>query len=647
MYSSSTGIGKMKLSKLKEGKEDEILTNFDRDLLESATSITAVHERAVKAHKHYTAHVTKAASSIYATDSYDAQFFGSLAAAVSSEFQLLTSSPYLLGYEARSEEGDSLADFYDAAFDYHWREDPRRMRKLNKMLLQRRLYGSSYGKLCWNEEYRLEGFMKAEETMIDVPMRNPFDGLPSVVQAPMKTQKWVTERRKKKDSPWLEVFDFLSCFPDTKQEYVQDGRFFIHRTRRTRQYVEEQGKKGTWYRAVARELLEEPGSGMTNGQYTTEYIEALNATVGFSMNEYNYNASNGIYEEFEYWTPAGYAVICNRRVVAFYRGHLLGYYPLIQVRNYLVPGEHFGMSDYQVVEKSVGDFQNMHNTMLSNAYANAFPPIVVGAGVDLKEFRQAYRPGGIMRVPGQDLNSSIRQLPVSTDSIQMAQQIKESLRSSMDNTLATSDTARGALPSRSTSATAVVQAQNSLSARQGMQAAMFETEFLQPLGEGFRDLVTKLQSDDISIKLRGGKDWVKWRPMLDGYDPDLDCVAVAGSNKLSELEQKRLIELLNLAANFRIPNVNLQEGFRVVAESMAPRLASRLIMDDAAYKSMVVEQAMLARLTEGPPGPGGGMDGAGPGGGPGAMAVSNQIGNSAMDKQTDEMSQEMGTEQQL
>lgn len=638
MYSSN-GIGKMKLSKLKEGKEDEILTQFDRDFLESATSVVAVHDRAVKAHKHYAAHVSKKPNSIYATESYDAQFFGSVTAAVSSEFQLLTSSPYLLGYEARSEEGDSLADFYDATFDYHWREDPRRMRKLQKMLLQRRLYGSSYGKLCWNEEWRLEGFMKAVDDVMEVVVPNPFDEMPSVVQTPIKTQKWVTERRKKKDSPWLEVFDFLSCFPDTKQEYVQDGRFFIHRTRRTRQYVEEQAKKGAWYRSVCRELLESGGTGINQGQYTNEYIEALNAVVGFSANEYTQNASAGIYEEFEYWTPKGYAVICDRRVVAFYKGHLLGYYPIIQVRNYQVPGEHFGMSDYQVVEKSVGDFQNMHNTMLSNAYANAFPPIVVGAGVDIKEFRQAYRPGGIMRVPGQDMNSAIRQLPVSTDSIQMAQQIKESLRSSMDNTLATSDTARGALPSRSTSATAVVQAQNSLSARQGMQAAMFETEFIQALGEGFRDLITKLQSDEVSIKLRGGKEWVKWRPMLDGYDPDLDCVAVAGSNKLSELEQKRLIELLNLAANFRIPNVNLQEGFRVVAESMAPRLAGRLIMDDAAYKQMVVEQAMLARLTEGPQG----SSGSGPG--PGAMAVSNQIGNSPMDEGTDEMSQEYGTEQ--
>lgn len=635
---SNNGIGKVKLSKLRDGMEDEILTNFDRDFLESATSVHAVHDRAVKAHKHYTAYVQKAPNSVYATDSYDASFFGSLTAAVSSEFGLLTSSPYLLGYEARSEEGDSLASFYDAAFDYHWREDERRMRKLQKMLLQRRLYGSSYGKLCWNEEWRMEGFMKAVEGLVDVPMVNPFDGLPSVVQAPITEQKWVTERRKKKDSPWLEVFDFLSCFPDTKQEYVQDGRFFIHRTRRTRGYIEEQAKKGAWYRSVCREILDSGGGGIYHGQYTTEYVEALNATVGFSANEYSHSASSGIYEEFEYWTPKGYAVIVDRRVVAFYKGHLLGYYPLLQVRNYLVPGEHFGMSDYQVVEKSVADFENMHNTMLSNAYANAFPPIVVGAGVDLKEFRQAYRPGGIMRVPGQDMNSAIRQLPVSTDSIEMALRMKESLRSSMDNTLATSDTARGALPSRSTSATAVVQAQNSLSARQGMAAAMFETEFIQPLGAGFRDLVTKLQSDEISIKLRGGKEWVKWRPMLGGYDPDLDCVAVAGSNKLSELEQKRLIELLNLAANFRIPNVNLQEGFRVVAESMAPRLAGRLIMDDAEYKTMVVEQAMLARLTE--PKPNDSET-------PGAMAVSNQIGNSAMDKGTDEMSQELGSEQQL
>lgn len=166
-----------------------------------------------------------------------------------------------------------------------------------------------------------------------------------------------------------------------------------------------------------------------------------------------------------------------------------------------------------------------------------------------------------------------------------------------------------------------------------MQSSMFEAEFIQELGEAFRDLVTKLQTDEVSLRIRGGSEWVKWRPLLGAYDPDLDCVPIAGSSKLSELEQKRLIELLNLAANFRIPNINLQEGFSVVVESMAPRLKSRLLMGDAEYQKMVQSQAMMQRLTEAP-GPGNST--------PGAMAVSNQIGNSAQDLGTDEMSQEYG-----
>lgn len=630
---SNSSIGKVRLS---EEKESELLVQFDRHLCEAVTGCQQAHERAVKAHKAYVSYVKKEKQSIYATESYDPRFFGSMISAVSSEYAIITSSPYLLGYEPRSEQGDALADFYDGAFDYHWKEDPNRSRKLQSALLQRRMYGSAYGKICWNEEYVEEGFFKDVEEMQDIPITNPYDGLGSTVSMPIVTKKWVRERKLKKDSPWLEVFNFLSCYPDTKQENVRDGRFFFHRKRVTRDYIEEMGRKKAWYRNVVKELLESPngdGTGAYSASYSAEYIEALNATVGFSNNDAVISNQDGVYEMFEYWTQKGYAVVVNRRVVAYYRGHVLGYIPVLQVRNHLVPGEHFGMSDFHVIESALSDFQNMHNTMLSNAYCNAFPPMVVGAGVDLKEFRQAYRPGGIMRIQGQDMNTAMRQLPVNSDSIEMARNTKEYLGSTMDKTLATDDVARGALPSRSTSATAVMQSQQSLSARQGMMASMFESEFIQPLGEAFRDLITKLQSDEITMKLRGGKEWVKFKPLLGAYDPDLDCVPVAGASKLNELEQKRLIELLNLAANFRIQNVNLQEGFQVIVESMAPRLASRLIMEDAEYRKMMEQQAMLQRLTE-------------PSEGPGAMAVSNQIGNAPGDAGMDEMSQEAGTEMQ-
>lgn len=628
MYSNSAG-SRVKLSRV---KEDEILAEFDEFLAESVSACHSVHERAVKAHKHYTAFMQKQANSIYITDSYEAQFFGSMTAAVASEYAVINSSPYLLSYEPRSSEGDALSDFYDAAFDFHWKEDPRRNRKLQSCLLQRRLYGSVYGKFHWNEEWAKEAFFKEVESVVEVPIINPYDGLPSAVSQPVKERKWVTERRKKKDSPMFEVFNFFSCLPDTKQEYIQDGRFFIHRCRRTSNYLKEMALKGCWYKPVVRELLERGGATNDMSALPVEYIESLNAMVGFSQDDPGYSSS-GLYEEFEVWTPEGCATIVDRRVVSYCRGHLLGRYPLFQVRNYLVPGEHFGMSDYQVVEKNISDYQNMHNTMLSNAYTNAFPPIAVASSIELKEFRQAWRPGGILRLPGSDVNASMRQLPTNTDSIETAMRTKQALAAGIDNVLASSETTRGSLPSRSTSATAVMQASQSLSVRQEMQSSMFEAEFIQELGEAFRDLVTKLQTDEVSLRIRGGSEWVKWRPLLGAYDPDLDCVPIAGSSKLSELEQKRLIELLNLAANFRIPNINLQEGFSVVVESMAPRLKSRLLMGDAEYQKMVQSQAMMQRLTEAP-GPGNGT--------PGAMAVSNQIGNSAQDLGTDEMSQEYG-----
>lgn len=635
---TKTNMSAGKRVKISKEKEEEVITRFNSDFLEAVGGCRQVHERAAKAHKHYTSFINKDPRSPYFTDSYDAQFFGSTTAAVSNEFGIIMAAPYFLRFQDRSPQGKMLADFYNAAFDFHWNEDPRRNRKLQNILLQRRLYGTAYVKVFWNEEWRHEGFMRPVQEVENVVVANPFDGLPSVVQQPVTTHKWVTERRKKKDSPWFQPLNFFSCFPDTKQEDVQDGRFFITRCRRTKEYVKEQGRKGQWYKQCVKELLDAGGTGTAFGN-SVEYIETLNSQVGFSENEWTESAHDGIYEEFEYWTPEFYACIVNNRVVCYRRGHLLGYYPIFQVRNYYVPGEHFGMSDYQVIEKSLADFQNMHNTMLCNAYLNAFPPTVVGYNVELKEFRQAYRPGGILRIPGmQDVNSGFRQLPASTDAIDMARVMKESLRGGMDNTLATSDTARGALPTRMQSATAVAQASQSLSMRQGMQAAMLETELIQPLGEAFRDMISKLQSEPITVKLRGGKEWVSLQPIIDTYDPDLDCVPVSSTSRLNELEQKRLMEAMNIAANFRIPNVNLQEGFKVFVESLAPKLAERLIMSNDEYQAMMQQQAMMQRLLEPPQADNGG---------PGPMAASNQIGTTPEDQAMNEGAQDMGTEQQL
>jgi len=630
MYSSSSPVGAR--ARISKDKEAEILAQFETDLAESSQAVREVHERAIKAQKHYTLYVSKDPKSPYFTDSYDGQFFGSLTAAVANEFAILNAAPYFLKYEPRSEQGDALTDFYNAAFDYHWQKDPRRLRKLQDLLLQRRLYGTVYAKLFWCEEWRQEGYWKRSEQQVPVPMQNTFDGMPSVVYSPAETREWVTERRKKMDSPCFDTLNFFNCFPDTRQKELQDGRFFIHRERRTHCYIEEQAEMGNWSKSATKAVLEEGGGSHAYGSGYTQYVEQLNATVGFSQDI----ADNGnLYDVFEYWTPKHYAVIINRRVVCYREGHLLGYMPLMHVRNYYVPGEHFGMSDYQVIEKTLSDFQNMHNTMLTNTYLNAFPPLVVGPGVELKEFR--YRPGGIIRINQGDAQAAIRQLPVAADQIDAPARVKDILRGNMDNTLATSDTTRGALPTRTQSATAVAQASASLSARQGMQAAMLETEFIQPLGEGYRDMMSKLQSEPISTKLRGGKEWVTIQPLLENYDPDLDCMPIASTSKLSELEQKRLMEAMNIAANFKIPNVNLQEAFRAFVESLAPRLADRLIMDDDSYRKMMEQQAMLQRLMEPPSG----------NDSPGPMATDNQIGTTPEDQSMNEMAQEMGTEQQL
>lgn len=622
--------------KISKAKEEELLAQFQMDLNEGVGGIYDVQRRAARAHKHYLSHIQRDKSAPYVTDSYDAQFFGSVLGAVAAEFAALTAAPYFLKYQARSKDGDVLANFYDAAFDFHWNEDPQRWRKVYDILLQRRLYGTAYAKLSWNEEWRKESFLKDVSETIDVPIMG-MDGLPDVAPVVVPQRKWVTERRKKKDSPWFDCLNFFNCIPDSKQQELQDGRFFIIRSRRTRGYVAEQGRKKAWYPGVVRDLLDAGGASTNGSHLYSEPIEALNSTVGMAQDGV-LGASDDIFEVFEYHTQDGYAIICNNRVVCYRDGHLLGYYPLLHVRNYLVPGDHFGMSDFQVVESNLKDLQSMHNTAITNALNNAFPPMAVGPGVNIRDLRSSYRPGGILRLNMGDPNTSIKQLPPTTESIQMANNVADMLRGRMDNTLATSDVARGALPTRSQSATAVSQATASLSVRQGLHGAMFEADFVQPLGESFRDMIAKLQSEDISTKLRGGKEWVTLQASLFNQDPDLDCTPISSTSKLNELEQKRLMELANLVANFQVQNINLPEIVKILAESMAPRLAERISMTNPEYERMIQAQALLRQMTE-PQQPGPGRDA------PGAMAVSNQIGNAPQDVGMDEMSQEMGESQ--
>lgn len=599
---SMPSLGKMRRPSQK--KADEIVSNFRQHLRAAVSMKSQVEETAIKAYCQFCSIIQTTGKVAYLLKVHDPHFFATVTSNVAAELAQLLGQPKILQFRPRGLTSDVIANYFTAAFDYHWKENPRSRLEVVDLIFQKRVFGNAFGVTFWHEDFRKVGHWQTTQVPKQVLNVDPMTGAMSIGQTVESVKEFVTERKQTKNSAWYKTLNFFRCYPDAEAPSVAEGRFFIYYERRPLSYVKEMMKQGQWFSAACKEILDNP-SAFTG--FEGEDTAKMLSNGGVGGNDPGLDGVDPLIDVHEYMTPDGKAVVVGQRLVVSYReGYVTGYYPIVHVKNHHAPGEFWGMSDLVPVETQLVALQNMYSAQVTETILQVFRPIIVtDPAINVDRFK--YTPGAIWQAPGGQANS-IQPLQTDPTGIQHGANLCNDLRGRIDVALSSSDTRRGSIPTRSTSATAVNASEANANIRQAPSSIENEDGFVNQLGEQFARLIMTCQTDDITTRLNHGAEIVTIKAELLNQDLELEVECVAGAQQASELEQKRLLELGNLAMNFHAPTFNVEEFIKVVAEAAVPRIADRIIMNPMQAQQQAMLQQQMAMLSgQAGPGPGNGQ----------------------------------------
>lgn len=590
----------------------KLIAQFKRDYEHAIEGKRERVNMARRSYKHYRSHLN-AATHQFTTKVYDPYWFSAVNTAIARKMATLFGAGPFLTYLPRGRSDVGQARKYTLSFAYHWEKQKARS-KVHNLQTQLHLFGTAYAAVFWAEEWT--ECLDWVEDLIEMPVpTEEVDEFGQPIETTVSTtaRRLESVRRRTLNSPVFEPIHFLDAYPDWEAETVDAGRYFIHAKLRSRDYVEEMMRTGTWNRAMCKQLLADSAEAFAGSSTSSFGVEdsiiGWQQEVGLMASAGEMLSAGRMFEVAEHITNQGVAVIVNRRyVVKYQKGLPMGRKPILHIKHHHIPGEHYGMSDFEVVEKLIIHLQNMRNCSATEAVFSVFAPLLVKQSVTNKDLL-VYKPGAKWPVTGPD---DVRVLERPTQGIQVAEQQTGTARSAIDDALATSDAYRGALPGREQKATAITTSVQAAGIRLQLETELFEEAFTVPLGEMFRDLMKLMQDEKISVRITEEQGAVEEVYPEELYDCDLDVMPVAGSSQLKELETKRLLEFLQMAMNYpeAKEQLDIREALRVFAERLIPKDVNRIFLtpeqvaanqQQAMMQQMMMQQAQAQQQPGAPP----------------------------------------------
>lgn len=553
-------------------------------------------DKARQAYLHYCSHIDKMAMKL-PSQVYEPYLFSAVQTQVTRMAQALFQNEPFLQFLPRGRTTQDQAENLTALFQYHWNERRPRL-PVTELLLQMKLFGTAYAVTYWKHEEKMQGFWRNVIRAVQVPMTDamglpqldPMTGMPMMRNQAVQSRVYQTSKVTTVDSPWFDILHFTEAFPNAAKPNVTDyGSWFFALRRRDRAYIKQRKESRDWNPEMCAMLLD--GNAPTGGE---EAMARVNSTMRW-QEQRGFGAgctrerleANEVFEELEYFDDRCYAVIINRQYVVCYRDNPFahGEIPILHVKNYPLPNEHFGLSDFQIVERLIYHLQDMRNASATEAQMRVHPPLIVNHNTNIKEVK--FRPGAIWRVTAEN---SITPLQLPTSGIQVAEQQVQGARSSVNDALATSDAYRGQMEDSATKATAITQAVQGAGIRIQDQIDRFEEEFTRRLGDHYRRLIQQFQDYDVQVRVTQSPLSEPVNVSMDNlYDADCDTIPRAGNSQIKALEEKRIIDLYQMAMQAQEPNADRRALWEAVVERVAPGQKQLLTRPEE-----VVQQEMMA-----------------------------------------------------
>lgn len=474
------------------------------------------------------------------------------------------------------------------------------------------------------------------------------------------------------DRPTWSTIHFTEAFPDATAQGVHDGDFFIRRTFKDESYCNKMAKlapeQGGWNKkAVAKAL--KAGCPVSLEEIKKQMQWQADIGLGSSTDQ---NISGRtfveVWEVYRQQKLTCYTVL-NREGVASYKrvSNRLGRIPIDMVKCHALDNEFWGASDYEFMESVIQNYQDQRNAGASETLLSVFGLTTVTPG--FQQHKLIHEPGAVIPVTAHDQIAFQRR---SGEGAGLAQNQMQIERSSMDEVTGSSEAMRGVQPGQNRTATT-----DSIVATGGGMRLQdfvddFEEQFIVPWGEWW--LCDMQENTDREKALRV----LKEEHLVDAFyaASALEVVSGAQSSELRALEDKRMLEAIEIQGKQKSPFIDERELHKSYYERLIPEKVDVVVMDDdkmfqkeveklemqaklevektklgiwvQAENARLQQQAMQQGLIPPPPMPGGPPGGPPPMPGMGGGSVVDQgMGEPMMDAGMGEMASMMGAEQTL
>jgi hypothetical protein len=211
------------------------------------------------------------------------------------------------------------------------------------------------------------------------------------------------------EGPLFQEIPIWHLYLDPMVDEMQDQKFIIHRMVKPLSYVLARADDlppGQSNKPYFRTAVESAMHGW-DGQVLNDYEQQLAEKLGLNPQRETHPYLEKAVEMWEIWSPEEpfkYSILMNRKAVINKMPQefpLLTTHPnIFAVRNIIVPGHHYGLSDYQEPESLFTELNKFRNLRQDGATLATLPVFVKQAGLALGDALRKLRPGMVLSVPG-------------------------------------------------------------------------------------------------------------------------------------------------------------------------------------------------------------------------------------------------------
>lgn len=344
---------------------------------------------------------------------------------------------------------------YERLLDYAGRMN--RFRKLiYKLYTSRSVQGTTFLKVVWtkrrhvitlfpnpeDEAEFLSGIQKAvqlgapqppsrllqpeefDQWRRDINMAGRFGMIPA---APVSGPKEIVEY----EGPLLQQIPLWAMRLDPMIDEIENQSVIIHRMVKPLSYVLQRADMDpNSPLPYFRDMIDFAMDGW-DGKVLEEEQEALASSLGLNPQAQNHPYFQKSVELWEIWSPEEpfkYSIVMNRKGVINKRATewpLLTTHPnIFALRNVIVPGHFFGLSDYQEPFKLFKELNQFRRIRMDGATLTTLPVFVKAAGIHLGETMRKVRPGMVLTLPTKDGIQSLIKHTLPAEAYREPQEIK-------------------------------------------------------------------------------------------------------------------------------------------------------------------------------------------------------------------------------